>query len=65
MDQNLRKLPETASFSDIYRKVYSGYIKDKKDYVYLVGEKYRPQNYSQINIFSFLNITNELLAFLG
>ena len=65
IDQNLRKLAETAGFSDIYAQDYSGYFKDIKDYIYLNGEKYRPQDISPINIFSFVNLKNEVLAFLG
>ena len=65
IDQNLRKLAETAEFSDIYAQDYSGYFKDLKDYNYLNGEKYRPQDISKIYIFSFVNLKNELLAFLG
>ena len=38
-DQNLRKLAETAGFSDIYAQDYSGYFKDIKVYIYLNGEK--------------------------
>ena len=41
--QNLRKLAETAGFSDIYAQDYSGYFKDIKDYIYLNCEKYRPR----------------------
>ena len=52
IDQNLRKLAETAGFSDIYAQDYSGFFKDIKDYKYLNGEKYRPQDISPINIFS-------------
>ena len=62
---DLHKLAETAGFSDIYAQDYSGYFKDKKDYIYLNGEKNRPQDISPINIFSFVNLKNELLAFLG
>ena len=65
MDQNLRKLAETAGFSDIYAQDYSGYFKDIKDYLYLNGEKHRPQDISPKNIFSFVNLKNKLLAFLG
>ena len=65
IDQNLRKLAETASFADIYTQDYSGYFKDIKDYIYLNGEKYRPQDNSPINIFSFVTLNNEILAFLG
>ena len=32
IDQNLRKLAETAGFSDIYTQDYSGCFKDIKDY---------------------------------
>ena len=64
MDQNLRKLAETAGFSDIYAQDYSGYFKDIKDYIYINGEKYRPQDISPINIFSFVKLKHELLAFL-
>ena len=65
IDQNLRKLAEIAGFSDTYGHDYSGYFKDIKDYNYLNGEKYRPQDISPINIFSFENLKNEILAFLG
>ena len=65
IDQNLRKLAETAGFSDIYAQDYSGYFKDIKEYIYLIGEKYRPQDISPINIFSFVDLKNELLVFLG
>ena len=65
IDQNLRKLAVTAEFSDIYAQDYSGYLKNLKDYIYLNGEKYRPQDISKIYIFSFVNLKNELLAFLG
>ena len=65
IDQNLRKLAETAGFSDIYAQDYSGYFKDMKSNIYLNGEKYRPQDVSPINIFSFVNLKNKLLAFLG
>ena len=40
IDQSLRKLAETAAFSDIYTQDYSGYFKDIKYYIYLNGEKY-------------------------
>ena len=63
--QNLRKLAETAGFSDIYTQDYSGYFKDIKDYIYLKAGKYRPQDISPINIFSFVTLKNEILAFLG
>ena len=62
IDQNLHKLAETAGFSDIYAQDYSGYFKDIKNNIYL---KYRPQEISPIDIFSFVNFKNELLAFLG
>ena len=65
IDQNLRKLAETTGFSDIYAQDYSGYFKDIKDYIHLNGEKYRPQEISRINVFSFVNLKNELFAFLG
>ena len=65
IDQNLRKLAETAGFSDIYTQDYSGYFKDIKDKIYLNGGNYRPQDISPINIFSFVALKNEILAFLG
>ena len=65
IDQNLRKLAETAGFSDIYAQDYCGYFKNIKDYIYLNGEKYRPQDISPLNIFSFVNLKNEPPAFLG
>ena len=40
-------------------------IDNKKDYIYLNGEKYRPQDISPINIFSFVTLKNEILDFLG
>ena len=51
IDQNISKLAETAGFSDIYAHDCSGYFKDMKDYTYLNGEKYRPQNISPIIFF--------------
>ena len=66
IDQNLRKLAETAGFSDIYTQDYSGYFKDIKKNIYLNGEKYGPQDISpKKNIFSFATFKNEILAFLG
>ena len=65
IDQNLRKLAETAGFSDVYTHDYSGYFRDIKDYIYLNGEKYRPQDISHIKNFSFVTLKNEILAFLG
>ena len=65
IDQNLQKLAETIRFSDIYAQDYSGYFKDIKDYIYLNGEKCRPQDISPIKIFSLVNLKNEVLAFLG
>ena len=62
IDQNLRKLAETAGFADIYTQDYSGYFKDIKDYIYLNGEKYRPQDISHK---IFVTLKNEILAFLG
>ena len=65
IDQNLRKLAKIAGFADIYTQDYSGYFKDIKDYIYLNGEKNIPQDISPINIFSFITLKNEILAFLG
>ena len=65
LDQPLRKLAETAGCADIYTQDYNGYFKGMKDYIYLNGEKYRPQDNSLINVFSFVQLKNELLAFLG
>ena len=65
INQNLRKLAETAGFLNIYAQDYSGYFKDIKNCVCLNGENYRPQDISPINVFSFVNLKNELLAFLG
>ena len=53
IDQNLRKLAETAGFSDIYAQDYSGYFKDIKDYSYLNGKKYRPQDISPLKFLVF------------
>ena len=38
IDQSLRKLAETAGFSDIYAQDYSGYFKDIKVSIYLNGK---------------------------
>ena len=65
IDQSLRKLAETAGFSDIYVQDHSGYFQDIKDYIYLNSEKYRQQDISPINIFSFVYLKNEVLAHLG
>ena len=46
-------------------KDYNGYFKDIKDYINLNGEKYRPQDISAINIYSFVTLKNEIIAFLG
>ena len=61
IDQNIRKLAETASFSDLYRQGYGGSLKyiSLKDNIYLNGEKYRPQSISTHNIFSLLIIEIE------
>ena len=58
IDRNLRKFVETAGFSDIYAQDYSGYLKDIKYYIFLNGEKFRPQDLSPINNFSFVNLKN-------
>ena len=63
IEQNLRKLGETAGSSDINAQDYSGYSKDIKDYIYLNGEKYRPQDISLINIFGFVNLKTNFLPF--
>ena len=65
IDENLRKLAQTAGLSNIYAQDYSGYFKNIKDYIYLNVEKYRPKDISPIKIFSFVNFKNELLSFLG
>ena len=65
IDQNLRKLAETARFLDIYTQDYNGYFKDIKDCIYLNGGKYHPQDISPIKVFSFVKLKNKLLAFLG
>ena len=63
IERSLRKLAETLGFSDIYAQDYSELFKDIKDYIYLNDEKHRPQDISPSNIFSFVNLKNELLAF--
>ena len=65
IDVNLRKIAETAGFSDIYAQDYSGYFEDNEDYIYLIGKKNRPQYMSPIKSFNFVNLKNELFAFLG
>ena len=64
IDQNLRKLAETAGFSDIYTQDYSGYFEDIKDNICLDSEKYHPKDISRTNIFSFVNLKKELLFLL-
>ena len=61
IDQNLIKLVETAGFSENYTQNYSGCFKGIKDYIYLNGGKYRPQDISLKDI----TLKNEILAFLG
>ena len=58
IDQNLRKLAETAGFSDIYAQDYSGYFKDYKDY-FFKWQKISTTGYTTTNIFSFVNLKNE------
>ena len=58
IDQNLRNITKTAGFSTIYTKDYSGHFKVMKEYIYLNGEKYRPQDIYPINIFDFVNLKN-------
>ena len=60
IDQNLRKLAETAEYSDIYAQDYSRYFKNIKD-----SNQYKKIKRSPINFFSFVNLKNEVLAFLG
>ena len=64
IDQNLRKLSETAGFSDIYAQDYSRSFKDIEYYIFLNGEKLRPQDISPISTFSLVKLKNGLLAFL-
>ena len=56
IDQNLRKFAETSGFSDIYAQDYNGYFKVLKGYNYLKVKKYRLQDISPRNIFSFVNL---------
>ena len=53
IDQNLRKLGESAGFSDIYAQDYSGYFKDIKDYTYLNGKKIPTTGYITNQYFLF------------
>ena len=50
IDQILRKLAETAGFSDIYAQDYSGHFKNIEDYIYLNGKKYRIQDISSTTL---------------
>ena len=59
IDQNLRKLPETPGFANIYTQDYSGYFKDIKVYIYLNGEKYRPQDISPYKYFRFCHLKKQ------
>ena len=64
IDRNLSKFAETAGLSDIYAQDYSGYFKENK-ITSIKRSKQRPQDISPINFSSFVNLKNELLAFLG
>ena len=63
IDQNLCNFAETTGFSVVYAPDYSVYFEDIKDYILLNGEKYRPQDSSPNNVFSFVNIKYKLLFF--
>ena len=65
IDQNLRKLTETAGSSAFFSQNCSGYFEDIEDLTYPNGKKYRLQDISQNFTVSFVNVKNELLAFLG
>ena len=45
IDRNLRKIAETAGFSDIYAQDYSGYFKDIKDYIFFKWQKISTTGY--------------------
>ena len=63
IDQNLRKLAETAGFADIYTQDYSGYFKDIKDYIYQNGEKNILRNYDPVTqMYVFCPITKTFNA---
>ena len=47
IDQNLRKLAESAGFSDIYAQDYSGSFKDIKFYIYLKAKNTDDKIYHQ------------------
>ena len=65
IDQNLRKLAETAGFSDIHAQDYSGYFNDLKDKIYLNGEKYRPQDISPTKNFRFFKFEKRTSCLSG
>ena len=65
IDQNLRKLVQKPQdFQTFTHKITADILKILK-LTYLNGKKNRPQTISSINVFNFVNLKNELLAFLG
>ena len=61
IDQNLRKVAETARFSDICQQGFTGKFKDLTDYLYLNGEIIAHKIILHLLFFSFLHFKNELL----
>ena len=65
IDQNLRKLTETAGFSAIFSQDCSGYFEDIEDLTYPNDEKYRSQDISKNFTVNFVKVKNKLLAYIG
>ena len=58
-------MQKQQDFQTFTHKVTADILNLIKNYVHLNGKKYRPQDITPINSFSFINFKNELLAFLG
>ena len=57
IDQNLRKLAETAGFSNIYAQNYSGILKISTIFFDRKNEKLSSGCFSPINLFGFFHMT--------
>ena len=64
IDQNLRKLAETAGFADIYTQDYSGYFKDIKVlYISKPAKNTVPKIYHQLTFLALLHSKMKSLIF--
>ena len=66
MTKTYANLPKPQDLQISIHKIKADILKTLETiYIYLNGEKYRPQDISPINIFSFVTLKNEILDFLG